>query len=111
MFSFDKLFSYRGPHSDSPFRQGSSRRQGRPPRSDTWASPQVSQVEPVRPEGELWRIRAQAGLSVVAILAVVISEEVIPLMQNEKYLTIDVGGTSIKYTITDRNAKITKISK
>uniref|UniRef100_A0AC11CGA0 Hedgehog acyltransferase like n=1 Tax=Ovis aries TaxID=9940 RepID=A0AC11CGA0_SHEEP len=31
---------------------------------------QVSQVEPVRPEGELWRIRAQAGLSVVAILAV-----------------------------------------
>ncbi|XP_040102052.1 protein-cysteine N-palmitoyltransferase HHAT-like protein isoform X1 [Oryx dammah] len=31
---------------------------------------QVSQVEPVRPEGELWRIRAQAGLSVLAILAV-----------------------------------------
>lgn len=30
----------------------------------------MSQVEPVRPEGELWRIRAQAGLSVVAILAV-----------------------------------------
>ena len=62
--------TFRSPHSDSPFRQGSSRRQGRPPRSDTWASPQVSQVEPVRPEGELWRIRAQAGLSVVAILAV-----------------------------------------
>ncbi|XP_048650869.1 protein-cysteine N-palmitoyltransferase HHAT-like protein isoform X1 [Marmota marmota marmota] len=31
---------------------------------------QVSEVEPVRPEGELWRIRAQAGLSVVAIIAV-----------------------------------------
>ncbi|XP_023476426.2 protein-cysteine N-palmitoyltransferase HHAT-like protein isoform X8 [Equus przewalskii] len=31
---------------------------------------QVSQVEPVRCEGELWRIRAQAGLSVVAIMAV-----------------------------------------
>ncbi|KAM9074779.1 LOW QUALITY PROTEIN: protein-cysteine N-palmitoyltransferase HHAT-like protein [Megaptera novaeangliae] len=31
---------------------------------------QVSQVEPVRREGELWRIRAQAGLSVVAIVAV-----------------------------------------
>ncbi|XP_053525566.1 protein-cysteine N-palmitoyltransferase HHAT-like protein isoform X2 [Artibeus jamaicensis] len=31
---------------------------------------QVSQVEPVRREGELWHIRAQAGLSVVAILAV-----------------------------------------
>ncbi|ELW58277.1 Protein-cysteine N-palmitoyltransferase HHAT-like protein [Tupaia chinensis] len=31
---------------------------------------QVSQVEPVRPEGELWRIQAQAGLSVVAIMAV-----------------------------------------
>ncbi|XP_047386790.1 protein-cysteine N-palmitoyltransferase HHAT-like protein isoform X3 [Sciurus carolinensis] len=31
---------------------------------------QVSEVEPVRPEGELWRIRAQAGLSVVAIMAV-----------------------------------------
>ncbi|KAB0393316.1 hypothetical protein E2I00_006532, partial [Balaenoptera physalus] len=30
----------------------------------------VSQVEPVRREGELWRIRAQAGLSVVAIVAV-----------------------------------------
>ena len=32
-------------------------------------------------------------------------------MQNEKYLTIDVGGTSIKYTITDRNAEITKINE
>ncbi|XP_054992928.1 protein-cysteine N-palmitoyltransferase HHAT-like protein isoform X3 [Sorex araneus] len=32
--------------------------------------PQVSQVEPVRREGELWRIRAQAGLSVVSIVAV-----------------------------------------
>nr|XP_028699835.1 protein-cysteine N-palmitoyltransferase HHAT-like protein isoform X1 [Macaca mulatta] len=31
---------------------------------------QVSQVEPVRREGELWHIRAQAGLSVVAIMAV-----------------------------------------
>ncbi|XP_047595262.1 protein-cysteine N-palmitoyltransferase HHAT-like protein isoform X2 [Lutra lutra] len=31
---------------------------------------QMSQVEPVRREGELWRIRAQAGLSVVAIMAV-----------------------------------------
>lgn len=30
----------------------------------------MSQVEPVRREGELWHIRAQAGLSVVAILAV-----------------------------------------
>lgn len=32
--------------------------------------PQVSQVEPVRREGELWHIRAQAGLSVAAIVAV-----------------------------------------
>ena len=32
-------------------------------------------------------------------------------MHTEKYLTIDVGGTSIKYTITDRNAKITKINE
>ncbi|XP_032716958.1 protein-cysteine N-palmitoyltransferase HHAT-like protein isoform X2 [Lontra canadensis] len=31
---------------------------------------QMSQVEPVRREGELWCIRAQAGLSVVAIMAV-----------------------------------------
>ncbi|XP_073916193.1 protein-cysteine N-palmitoyltransferase HHAT-like protein isoform X3 [Castor canadensis] len=31
---------------------------------------QVSQVEPVRPEGELWHIRAQAGLSVVTVMAV-----------------------------------------
>ncbi|KAF5921743.1 hypothetical protein HPG69_012914 [Diceros bicornis minor] len=31
---------------------------------------QVSLAEPVRREGELWRIRAQAGLSVVAIIAV-----------------------------------------
>uniref|UniRef100_A0A452QWT3 Hedgehog acyltransferase like n=1 Tax=Ursus americanus TaxID=9643 RepID=A0A452QWT3_URSAM len=31
---------------------------------------QMSQVEPVRREGELWRIRTQAGLSVVAIMAV-----------------------------------------
>ncbi|XP_014323122.1 protein-cysteine N-palmitoyltransferase HHAT-like protein [Myotis lucifugus] len=31
---------------------------------------QVSQVEPVRREGELWHIRAQAGLSVAAIIAV-----------------------------------------
>lgn len=30
----------------------------------------MSQVEPVRQEGELWRIRAQAGLSVVTIIAV-----------------------------------------
>lgn len=32
-------------------------------------------------------------------------------MCNEKYMAIDVGGTSIKYTITDRNAKITKINE
>ena len=32
-------------------------------------------------------------------------------MNDEKYLTIDVGGTSIKYAITDRNAKITKINE
>ena len=32
-------------------------------------------------------------------------------MSNEKYLAIDVGGTSIKYTITDRNAKITKMDE
>ena len=32
-------------------------------------------------------------------------------MSNEKYLAIDVGGTSIKYTITDRNAKITKMNE
>ncbi|XP_060036372.1 protein-cysteine N-palmitoyltransferase HHAT-like protein isoform X2 [Erinaceus europaeus] len=31
---------------------------------------QVSQVEPVRPQGELWRIRVQAGLSVVSVVAV-----------------------------------------
>ncbi|XP_013368974.1 PREDICTED: protein-cysteine N-palmitoyltransferase HHAT-like protein isoform X1 [Chinchilla lanigera] len=31
---------------------------------------QVSQAEPARPEGELWRIRAQAGLSVVTIVVV-----------------------------------------
>ena len=32
-------------------------------------------------------------------------------MRNEKYLAIDVGGTSIKYTITDRNAKITEMNE
>ena len=32
-------------------------------------------------------------------------------MHNEKYLAIDVGGTSIKYAVTDRNAKITKIDE
>lgn len=32
--------------------------------------PQVSQGPPARREGELWRIQAQAGLSVVAIMAV-----------------------------------------
>ena len=32
-------------------------------------------------------------------------------MQNEKYLAIDVGGTSIKYAVTDRNAKITKMDE
>ena len=32
-------------------------------------------------------------------------------MHNEKYLTIDVGGTSIKYTITDRNAETIKINE
>lgn len=36
----------------------------------TAPSPQVSQVEPIRSEGELWRIRAQAGFSVAAIIAV-----------------------------------------
>ena len=32
-------------------------------------------------------------------------------MNNEKYLAIDVGGTSIKYTLTDRNAEIGKINE
>lgn len=32
-------------------------------------------------------------------------------MCNEKYMAIDVGGTSIKYAITDINAKITKINE
>ncbi|WP_405306878.1 ROK family protein [Methanobrevibacter sp.] len=32
-------------------------------------------------------------------------------MHNEKYLAIDVGGTSIKYTVTDRNAEITEINE
>lgn len=32
-------------------------------------------------------------------------------MNSEKYLAIDVGGTSIKYSITDRNAEISKISE
>ena len=32
-------------------------------------------------------------------------------MQNEKYLAIDVGGTSIKYAVTDRNAEITKLNE
>ena len=32
-------------------------------------------------------------------------------MNNEKYLAIDVGGTSIKYAITDRNAEITKLNE
>ena len=32
-------------------------------------------------------------------------------MQNEKYLAIDVGGTAIKYAVTDRNAKITKMNE
>ena len=36
------------------------------------------------------------------------SKKEVTLMQNEKYLAIDVGGTSIKYAVTDRNAKITK---
>lgn len=36
----------------------------------TYLAPQVSQVEPARREGELWHIQAQAGLSVVAIMAV-----------------------------------------
>ena len=29
----------------------------------------------------------------------------------EKYLAIDVGGTAIKYTITDKNAKTIKINE
>ena len=32
-------------------------------------------------------------------------------MNNEKYLAIDVGGTSIKYAITDRNAEIAKLNE
>ena len=32
-------------------------------------------------------------------------------MNTEKYLAIDVGGTSIKYTITDKNAKITNLNE
>ena len=32
-------------------------------------------------------------------------------MCSEKYLAIDVGGTAIKYAVTDRNAKITKIDE
>jgi len=32
-------------------------------------------------------------------------------MHNEKYLAIDVGGTSIKYALTDRNAEITEINE
>lgn len=39
------------------------------PLSDRALPLQVSQ-EPVRPEGELWRIQAQAGLSAAAIVAV-----------------------------------------
>ena len=30
-------------------------------------------------------------------------------MSTEKYLAIDVGGTAIKYAITDKNAEINKI--
>lgn len=32
-------------------------------------------------------------------------------MNDEKYLAIDVGGTSIKYALTDKNAEITKINE
>ena len=32
-------------------------------------------------------------------------------MHNEKYLAIDVGGTSIKYAVTDRNGEITEINE
>lgn len=32
-------------------------------------------------------------------------------MNNEKYLAIDVGGTSIKYAIADKNAEITKLNE
>ena len=39
------------------------------------------------------------------------SKKEVTLMQNEKYLAIDVGGTSIKYAVTDRNAKITKMDE
>ena len=32
-------------------------------------------------------------------------------MSREKYLAIDVGGTAIKYTLTDKNAKTIKINE
>lgn len=32
-------------------------------------------------------------------------------MNSEKYLAIDVGGTSIKYALTDKNAEITKLNE
>ena len=32
-------------------------------------------------------------------------------MSTEKYLAIDVGGTAIKYAITDKNAEINKINE
>ncbi len=32
-------------------------------------------------------------------------------MNNEKYMAVDVGGTSIKYTLTDKNAEITKLNE
>lgn len=51
-----------------PFRQESSGRACLP--TQTLHIPQMSQVEPVRREGELWRIRTQAGLSVAAVTAV-----------------------------------------
>ena len=41
----------------------------------------------------------------------IIPKERYRFMHTEKYLTIDVGGTSIKYALTDRNAKITKINE
>lgn len=52
----------------SSFRKDSSGKACLP--TQTLGIPQMSQVEPVRREGELWRIRAQAGLSVVAVMAV-----------------------------------------
>ena len=37
--------------------------------------------------------------------------DVLYFMCNEKYLAIDVGGTTIKYSLTDKRAKIDKVSE